>query len=132
MATKPAAHSDQTKAAVLAALLQGQSISSVARDYDIPKGTVSGWKRQAGIDAIPVATQKQIDLGEFVVAYLTEALTTIRAQAVQFRDPAWLAQQPAADAAVLHGVMVDKAIRLLEALSPADDAGVGVGDQAAG
>jgi transposase-like protein len=118
-----AQHSDETKAAVLAALLTGQSIGAVAREYHLPKGTVSGWKRQSGMTPQPVATQKSAELGDLVVAYLTEVLTTVRAQAEQFRNTAWLAQQTAADAAVLHGVLVDKAVRLLEALAPSDDAG---------
>ncbi len=29
------------KAAAMAALLEGQSVSAVAKEYDIPKGTVS-------------------------------------------------------------------------------------------
>jgi transposase-like protein len=29
----------------VAALLEGQSVSSVAKEYDIPKGTVSNWKK---------------------------------------------------------------------------------------
>jgi transposase-like protein len=37
-------YDESTKAAVMGALLAGQSISSVAREYQIPKGTVSEWK----------------------------------------------------------------------------------------
>lgn len=45
MATRD--YSAELRAAVMAALLAGQSVSSVAREYNIPKGTVAGWKRQA-------------------------------------------------------------------------------------
>lgn len=45
---------------------------------------------------------------------------TLREQVKVFRDPNWLKQQSASEAAVLHGVIADKQIRLLEAL--ADDA----------
>jgi transposase-like protein len=107
-------HSDETKAAVMAALLTGQSISAVAREYDIPKGTVSSWKsRLAGRES---ATQKKA-IGDLLIAYLESNLETLRVQSEHFRDKRWLSRQHADSLAVLHGVMTDKAIRLLEALS---------------
>ena len=64
-------YDDTIKAAVMAALLAGQSINSVAKEYQIPKGTVSGWRRQVmgggarGIDNDPryvaVALQRWAD-----------------------------------------------------------------------
>lgn len=122
-----ASYTDQTKAAAMAALLQGQSVSSVAKEYRLPKGTVSGWKRQAEREAsrpegsegvATTATQKSERIGALLMDYLEANLTALRAQVEAFSDPDWLARQNAADAAVLHGVMTDKAVRLLEALSP--------------
>lgn len=107
-------YSDETKAAVMAALLAGQSVSSVAKEYRIPKGTVSSWKKRS---AIP-ATQKK-DIGDLLTKYLETNLEALQAQAEAFKNPVWLAKQNASDAAVLHGVMTDKAVRLLEALSNA-------------
>lgn len=109
-------YSDETKAAVIAALLAGQSVSAVAKEYDIPKGTVSSWKTR---DVAGVATQKA-EIGDLLIEYLTENLKTLRRQAELFRTEEWLMDQPASDAAVLHGVLTDKAVRLLEALSAAD------------
>lgn len=116
-------YSDETRAAVMAALLAGQSISSVAKEYQIPKGTVSGWKRKAeaisgGVEATP--TQKE-DVGDLLLDYLRESLVTLREQVKHFRDRAWLSRQNASELAVLHGVQTDKAIRLLEALSQEPD-----------
>ena len=108
-------YKDETKAAVMAALLTGQSVSSIAREYDIPKGTVSNWKRNTG-DTIK-RTQKTEHIGELLIRYLQSNLEALSAQAEQFKDHEWLRKQTASDAAVLHGVMTDKAIRLLEALS---------------
>lgn len=110
-------YKDETRAAVMASLLTGQSVSSIAREYDIPKGTVSNWKRGAG-GAIK-RTQKTEHIGELLVTYLQTNLEALSAQAEQFKDRDWLKKQTASDAAVLHGVMTDKAIRLLEALSKA-------------
>lgn len=115
-------YSDETKAAVMAALLQGQSVSSLAKEYKIPKGTVSNWRRKAESEAGGVQenrTQKN-EIGQLITEYLKANLRALKAQAEQFSDKVWLRGQDADAVAVLHGVMTDKAIRLLEAFS-ADD-----------
>lgn len=117
-------YSDETKAAAMAALLQGQSVSAVAAEYDVPKGTVSGWKRQAQRRAPGVAaaaTQKKERVGELLVEYLEANLAALRAQAEMFADREWLRRQSAEGVAVLHGVMTDKAVRLLEAFGRAEE-----------
>lgn len=101
----------ETKAAVMAALLAGQGVTEIAREYRIPESTVSRWKKLARAEA-----GRTEDIGELLMEYLTENLMTLRAQAIAFRDPQWLAAQEAQQAAVLHGVLTDKAVRLLEAL----------------
>ena len=106
----------ETKAAVMAALLAGQSISSVAKEYNIPKGTVSGWKRQAA-GVVSLATQKKQDVGDLILSLLLAELTTLQQMTEAFSDSKWIYKQNAADIAVLYGVMQDKAFRKLEALS---------------
>jgi hypothetical protein len=95
----------------MAALLAGQGVTEVAAAYDLPPSTVSRWKAQARQEA-----GRSDDVGALLLDYLAENLTTLRAQAVAFRDPTWLQSQDAGELAVLHGVMTDKAVRLLEAL----------------
>jgi transposase-like protein len=112
-------YSDETRAAVMTALLTGQSVSSIAKEYNIPKGTVSNWKKTAG--GTIKRTQKTERIGELLIRYLQSNLEALSAQAEQFQDKAWLLKQTASDAAVLHGVMTDKAIRLLEALSKSSE-----------
>lgn len=117
------AHDPETKAAVLAALLAGQGADDVARTYQLPRATVQEWQRQVRLAAEVVQTQKRPDasrIGDLLVRYLERNLTTLEIQAEQFSDAAWLHRQNAADAAVLHGVLTDKAVRLLEALDPGD------------
>lgn len=108
-------YSDEVKAAVLAALLQGQSVNQVAKEYKIAKSTVSRWKNSD----VPIDGTQKKDIGILLLGYLETNLETLRAQAEHFRDRSWLSRQNAADLAVLHGVMTDKAIRLLEAMSNA-------------
>lgn len=111
-------YNDETKAAVMAALLTGQSITEVAKEYDIPKGTVSSWKaRELGDISHTIATQKREELGDLLLEYLRETVKTMIAQSVFARTEEWLKRQTASEFAVMHGVQTDKAIRLLEALS---------------
>lgn len=109
----------ETKAAVMAALLTGQAVGSVAAEYDIPEGTVKSWRARAKSVAM-VDPQKKGEVGDLLLAYLRASLTALEAQARVFADVVWLREQPASELAVLHGVMTDKAIRLMEAFGRAD------------
>ena len=101
----------EVRAAVMSALLAGQGVGETAQRYELPKSTVSRWKAEARL-----AAGRCEDVGLLLLDYLRENLTTLTAQAVVFRDPAWLRSQEAGSLAVLHGVMADKSTRLLEAL----------------
>lgn len=116
-------HSDETRSAVLAALLAGQSVTQVAAQYELGHATVVAWRDAAGLGSTVVQPQKRAELGELIGVYLRETLTTLSVQARFARDEAWLGKQPASEVAVLHGVLTDKAIRILSALEP-DDAPV--------
>lgn len=121
---KQRVYNDETKAAVMAALLAGQSVSSVAREYKIPKGTVSDWKRKAAGEASGAKpTQKRAAIGDLLVDYLETNLHTLKEQSRLFSDHEWLRGQDASQLAVLHGVVADKTVRLLEALGGSDGDG---------
>lgn len=104
----------EVRAEVMAALLAGQGVSAVSREYNIPSSTVSRWKRKAREEA-----GRSDDVGELLLGYLRENLETLTAQARHFRDPAWMKRWPAEQMAVLHGIVCDKTVRLLEALEGA-------------
>lgn len=107
----------EEKAAVLAALLEGQGVSDVAKQYRIPEGTVKSWRKRLGDAKVAtVATEKKEEIGDLLVGYLQTNLAALRSQNAVFTDPDWLRKQSASDLAVLHGVMHDKATRLLDAM----------------
>jgi hypothetical protein len=106
------------KAAVMAALLEGQSVNSVAREYNIPKSTISRWKNSD----VPFDGTQKNEIGGLILDFLSETLTTLKVQAVQFRDPSWMKKQPASEMGVLHGIESDKAFRMIEMLSKVNDA----------
>ena len=107
----------------MAALLAGQAVSAVAKEYDIPEGTVKTWRAtyKWGEAVERVEPQKKERIGDLLIEYLAANIQALRAQAELFSDKEWLRKQSAENAAVLHGVMTDKAVRLIEALSKRDD-----------
>jgi transposase-like protein len=113
-------YSDETKAAVMAALLAGQSINGVAREYNIPPGTVSNWKNRQGVPRNGIQKRSE-QIGDLLLSYLHENLKTLQVQSIAFRNEDWLSRQDASDVAVLHGVLTDKAVRLIEAMSHVSD-----------
>lgn len=104
----------------MAALLAGQSAASLSAEYHIPDATIRSWKAK-GSGVAGVDDEKKAEIGELLMAYLQANLIALQAQVKVFSDPDWLKKQPASEAAVLHGVMTDKAIRLLEAFGRAND-----------
>jgi len=106
-------HAPEVRAAATAALLSGQSISAVAKEYDIPRSTVGRWRTEP----IPDLGIQKREIGDLLLEYLQENLITLKAQAKAFGDPDWLKLQGAQELAILHGVMTDKAVRLIEAMS---------------
>lgn len=124
-----AGHSDDTRAAVLAALQLGESVKGVSRTYRVTPQTVRRWRDEAGAMGItpvspPDHSPKKRDLGVLVGEYLAAGLAALAAQAVVAADPEWIKKQPADQLAIFHGVLADKLIRVLAAVQPAspDDA----------
>jgi transposase-like protein len=114
-------YSDNIKAQALAALIAGQSYTEVARAFGVPVGTLKSWKSRdvAGVDAgdATSATVKKERIGALLLDYLVSTLETLKAQQVVFGDAEWLKKQSASEVAILHGVLADKTIRLLEGLA---------------
>jgi len=115
-------YTPEVKAAVMAALLAGQSVSSLAKEYDLPKGTVSGWRRQAETVAAngvaTVATQKKQDqINDLILDLIISQLKSQIAMSDHSGDKKWLFTQEASALAMLLGVGNDKVFRLLQALN---------------
>jgi len=115
-ARPPEGWPDEKKAAVMAALLEGQSVRSVASKFNVPRSTVGQWRKDLAEPIIDEGQQRE--LGTLLHEYLTETVLTLIAQTKALRNTEYLLKQGASENAVLHGVMVDKAVRLLEALAP--------------
>jgi transposase-like protein len=108
------------KAQAIAALTAGEPVHEVARSTGIPLGTLRKWRQEHGGSLIE-SHEKKAELGELVADYLEEVLTTLASQARHARESEWLNKQNAADLAIYHGVLTDKAIRILAALQPVEE-----------
>jgi len=116
-------YSTETKAAVIAALLEGQSISKVAKDYDIPPGTVNSWhtrhNKEDNLTNASNASQKK-EIATLVMDLLEAQLEAGR-RIVEAIDTEYIKEQDASAIAVLFGVINDKSFRMLEALSRSEN-----------
>lgn len=111
----PASHSQDVKARCMAALLAGQSTAHVAEEHGVPPRTVSTWATElGGMEALRSGA-----LHNLLFTYTEENLTTLAAQAVHMRDKDWLMKQDAQQLGVCHGILSDKAIRILAAMERA-------------
>lgn len=109
-------YDEATKAAVMAALLTGQSVSVVASEYKIPLGTIKRWSAAAKEILEPVRSAKKEKIGELVLDNLEASLLFTKSMANVLNDEKWLKKQRASEIAVLYGVVQDKSFRVLEAL----------------
>jgi transposase-like protein len=109
------AHSDDTKARVIAALLAGCGVVEIAREMKLPHNTVSDYKKEIPEEKFDELRRKKGErLDDLVYDYLVQNLETLRAQSKAVSDASYINEQPAGEMATLHGVIADKTIRLLE------------------
>lgn len=110
-------HSDETQSQVMAALLAGQGVMEVSRQYDLPESTIREWVDSEQIAQVRAKKGEQIEA--LLFDYLTTNLQALKSQAQIASEREYIIEQPAGELAVLHGVMADKSVRLLEAIERA-------------
>ena len=125
-------YDEQTKAAVMAALLTGQSVYAAAKDFKIPVGTVKRWSADAKERLQPARNQKTERLGDLIIDNVEAALETTREILNVIKDPKWLRRQEASQIGVLYGIIQDKTYRILEALPDSGDAEEQQSDEGSG
>ena len=114
-------HSDEVQAQVMSALLAGQGVTEVAAEYNLPDSTVSDLRKRVDDKFGEVRNEnKGAKIEKLLFDYLTANLIALRKQAEVVSEAEYIERQPAGDIAVLHGVMADKSIRLLEAIHRAN------------
>jgi transposase-like protein len=109
-------YSEEVRAQCVAAMLEGQGFPIVSKEYSVPQSTLQYWKKKAA-GQLPTGAREQREsrIANLIGDYLEASLETLRTQAIAFRDTDWLREQSAAEVGVLHGVLLDKAVRILNA-----------------
>lgn len=110
-------YSPEVKAAVMAALMDGQSIRQIEREYGVPKSTVAAWGKET--EGIIVSVRDTLDtkkrqITELLVELFIAKLESQISLAKHAGDRNWLQKQDASAVAMLLGVSDDKLVRLLE------------------
>lgn len=109
-------HSDETRSAALAALLEGQGVAEVARKYKLPKSTVTDIKRHIDSEEFAqVRSKKQDSLAELIEGHLSASLQAATNIASQTANADWRNKQDADKLGVFYGILTDKSVRILEA-----------------
>ncbi len=116
------AHDPNVKAAVVAALLAGQSISFVAKQYNLPRSTVANWagsKRSMLSDKS--ADNDRQEVTNLLFDLLRANLRALIAQAEVSAEKDYLRKQSGENLALLQGVLHDKTVRMLEAMTSGEN-----------
>lgn len=109
-------HDQDIQSQVMASLLAGQGVSEIAAEYKLPESTVREWRSTLTPEQVAELRAKKGErIESLLFNYLTQILATLEAQAKVASEREYILEQPAGELAVLHGVMADKGIRLLEA-----------------
>lgn len=111
---------DTTRAAIIAGLLEGQSVTKIAETYKINHSTVSRLKKAIPADKLhEVALKKDLDIATQIANFLDASFEAMLNVLAVTRDNAWLSKQPASELATFNGVTADKVFRVLEAIENA-------------
>lgn len=111
-------YSEELRAAALAdVLLIGPG--AAAAKYGIAIRTLFDWRQR--YETADLLLVKKGRIGALVAVYLEANLQALTAQAYVASQPEYIERQPAESLAILHGVMADKSVRILEALDASSE-----------
>jgi len=110
-------YADEERAAALADIVL-LGTGAVAAKYGIPLGTLKTWQQEYQIVHDPSVKKSRIEA--LAMNYLEASLQALSAQAYVISKPEYIERQSAGELAILHGVVADKAVRLLDALGRAE------------
>lgn len=114
-------HDDSVRAAVLAALLAGESIHKISADHKIDKSQIYRWRKAMPAEVRQhIATDGQTKIEDLIADLLRTSLTASTAMLKAVSDETYLRKHTPHQIAVMYGVNMDKIIRLLSAVESAN------------
>lgn len=113
-------YSDDFKAEVMAALLAGQSVTDVSKEYEVPRGTVAGWSSKLNEAGVPtVSNTKKEEFGERLLQLANTIIDAQLSMLQVMAEKDYLRQQDLAQLATAMGITNDKLDRLMMRFSNA-------------
>lgn len=106
------------RAAVLASLLMGKSVSQIAIQYNLPYSTVRYWAERFDITN-PV--QRRDQLSEKLLTFVEAEIESLLAISLTTRDEDWILDQSASELAQFVAVKQDRLLNILAAYGRVTD-----------
>lgn len=113
--------SEETKHAVIGALLAGISVTEAARKYQLPQSTVSRIKSEIPVKLDDVGLETREELDDIIVQHLRINLVGMNRIARQTEREKWIDKQSASGLAELYAQMSNHSLQLLEAASAVEN-----------
>ena len=120
-------YTEEFKAQVIADILLGtSSLKQISEKHNIPYNTVLTWNsRIVKHSELAIIEMDEMEVKKHIGDYLLEILqSNLDAQVAQlkvFADEEWLKRQSAQEIGVLHGILHDKASRMIGLLRDANN-----------
>jgi hypothetical protein len=127
-------HSEELRAAAVAQFLAGASPLAVAAALNLPTRTAYDWYNELSVEEAALCTLvREERRANLLDGYLAANLNALTVQAGVAADENYLKRFPPQQLAILHGVMADKAARIVEVFLRTDSGLAGrEGDTATG
>ena len=113
----------KTKSAAIEAVLGGQEIAFVAKEFDIPHQTLRSWMRRAQIkiEKVKPSPANEDKIGGLLIRLVEAELEGMEAVVKLLLDEDWLKAQRADNVAALYALVSDKNMQKIEAMSATPD-----------
>ena len=119
---RPRTYDDDVRARVIADIISGESVGTIARRYGVGKTTINRWGQSTGVkpvrvaDGVPDRSVTLEDIADRVGVYLDLNFAALADQARRFATEEWMAAQSGAVLTDNHAALGELAIRLLAGL----------------
>lgn len=109
-------YSPEARTKALAALLTGERVCVVAREYGIPEGTVKCWRYQ--LRSGRMQPEKKGRIGDLLLEHTRATLRSLIAQSEDISEPSGLRQMGAGELGIFFGTLFDRTMRVWEVAGP--------------
>ena len=121
-------HPPEVRAAVVSALVSGQQLSKVCKQYGVSRSTALFWRNADFGSVQPMHAHTRESVGRLILDTVIDSLEALRVQARVIGREDWVEKQSAAELAELRKVEWDRLLRLLAGFQSEDQPKLGPGE----